>query len=852
MKAHSGKENAMPVMVECAGVRHVFLVGREWKRYVYHIKEVKSASMNRFSIEMRSPGNLWVDAVQIEQGEEATPFTPHPDDGKKTYENVGAVVVNENVPQAAPVRATGPVTLDGKLDEKAWEAAPRITDFKSDGKPVSIRTEARLLYDDENLYVAVRCYDDDMKNLVAEQTERDGKTFMDDSVEIFFDANRDGRTYFTFCTNVLGTRTDGIGFDYSWNGQWEAKASRGDDAWTVEIRFPLANFDISPSTPAVWGMNIGREHPRLKQYPCWAPTKGVNFHQPVNFSKLVWKEPGIFKKFFFSFQDIQLLAVPGAKGKASLTGAVKNNTGRDVKGRVRLIADGRTFESDLFEMTAGKAIPFEIAHLKLPSDKPLALLVQVVTAEGKLRRSTSLTRKVLPPVDVFVDRSYYSIEPDANLVCDVNVPPKEAKGLRARLTLEAGKKVLWRGTYPLGPGRKMLPVPVSQLKAGFYTVKAVFAGASGKAIAETDVELRKVDYKKGETKIDRVARIMLKDGSPYIPFMNLMGGYTPPGEATVRMYRDAGFGALMLGFPWHRREFSEEMATETMKLLEKYSLDYFIFYCPRFKKDGTYEDLPGRERRIRRIGRERPGILGWLVMDEPWDHPKRTIAAIKNAKTWDPNRVVYANHHIPMVLKRFAGLPGDAVSTDHYVSAMPMRRIENVARYTRQFERIAAELHVPTWFFISGGSGYYAAREGTPGELTAQVYGHLAAGGNGLFTFIGDFIAPATWKRLVQLNRELKYLTPVIASRGLERVQQVPDPAPEIITGTWRHNGAYYIIAASQSNRAIDARFDLGSLQLGRAVHAEVLFEGRSVGIVEFSIKDRFGPYERHVYRIIP
>jgi len=550
--------------------------------------------------------------------------------------------------------------------------------------------------------------------------------------------------------------------------------------------------------------------------------------------------------------SVKLLAVPGNDKSAALTGRIKNNTESAVAGNVVAQLDGKTFEAAPLSLKAGQDAAFEIAGLPAPDGTPLALQLQLVATDGRLLRSVSLARPVMPVVDTFTDRSYYSCEPEANLVCDVNLPAASVAGARATLMLKTADKTLWKKVFSLAAGRNLLQVPVAGLDAGDYKIETEFVDAKGAKLDARVNDLHKSDYRRGETKLDRIARIMLRDGAPYIPLMNLMGGYSPAGEAAYRMYRDAGFDAVMLSYTWHRREWSEEKSYENISLAERYGLNFFFFDCARRDKDGKIVDNDARERRVSHIAGEYPGLLGWLVIDEPWDHPEATQQAIRDTKQWLSLIVVFANHHVPMVLKRFAGLPGDAVSTDHYVSAVPSRRIENVALYTRQFEEIARDLHVPTWFFISGGSSYYAAREGTPGELTAQVYGHIAAGGNGLFTFIGDFIAPSTWKRLKELVAEVRVLAPILASRGLANVPQVPDPAPEIFAGTFMHDGAYYVICSSQSVEPIDATIDLGALSLGDATVATVLFESRSALIKALAIKDSFAPYERHVYRILP
>src|SRR5947207_1924118 len=64
---------------------------------------------------------------------------------------------------ATAVRITEPIILDGRLDEAAWTLATPATDFlqklPNNGAPASERTEARFLYDDDNLYIGIICFD---------------------------------------------------------------------------------------------------------------------------------------------------------------------------------------------------------------------------------------------------------------------------------------------------------------------------------------------------------------------------------------------------------------------------------------------------------------------------------------------------------------------------------------------------------------------------------------------------------------------------------------------------------------------------------------------------------------------
>ena len=93
------------------------------------------------------------------------------------------------VPRMQVKRAATRITVDGRLDDAAWKNANQIEfqfpwDFQTGAKQ---KTTARLLWDDENLYVAYECIDADV---VAHYDKRDDPTYKDDAVEIFISAAR--------------------------------------------------------------------------------------------------------------------------------------------------------------------------------------------------------------------------------------------------------------------------------------------------------------------------------------------------------------------------------------------------------------------------------------------------------------------------------------------------------------------------------------------------------------------------------------------------------------------------------------------------------------------------------------
>jgi hypothetical protein len=92
----------------------------------------------------------------------------------------GAHAEDEGQPSdrhVAAVRTKGSPTIDGKLDDAVWDDAPADDRFfqimPEEGKPPTERTLVKVLYDDENIYIAVRCEDKEANLLEPRLTRRD-------------------------------------------------------------------------------------------------------------------------------------------------------------------------------------------------------------------------------------------------------------------------------------------------------------------------------------------------------------------------------------------------------------------------------------------------------------------------------------------------------------------------------------------------------------------------------------------------------------------------------------------------------------------------------------------------------
>ncbi len=181
-------------------------------------------------------------------------------------------VVTRDAQGRASVRAvrlaTG-IRLDGVLDEPAYEAVPAISDFVQqmpvEGAPATEKTEAWILFDEENIYVSGRAWDSAPPGeWVANEMRRDTPQLREnDSFWVAFDTFNDRRNGVAFYTNALGAIGDfGITNEGNpngdWNPVWDVRTGRFDGGWTVEMEIPFKSLRYRPGPLQQWGVQIRR------------------------------------------------------------------------------------------------------------------------------------------------------------------------------------------------------------------------------------------------------------------------------------------------------------------------------------------------------------------------------------------------------------------------------------------------------------------------------------------------------------------------------------------------------------------------------------------------------------------
>ncbi len=180
--------------------------------------------------------------------------------------------------------------VDGVLDEEAWRSATVIERFTqqepTDGLEATERTEVRLLYDANHLYIGVHAFDSRPEGIVATEMRRDSARLLDeDNFQIILDTFRDSRSGYMFVTNPLGAKLEQQVFEEGggnvrgaaaninrdWNGVWNAAARRTSDGWSAEIEIPMVTVRSPEVDVQIWGINFMRNIPRKHEQVYWAP-----------------------------------------------------------------------------------------------------------------------------------------------------------------------------------------------------------------------------------------------------------------------------------------------------------------------------------------------------------------------------------------------------------------------------------------------------------------------------------------------------------------------------------------------------------------------------------------------------
>lgn len=247
-----------------------------------------------------------------------------------------------------------------------WSQPAQIQGFlniKGRSRPTQ-QTELRLGYDDANLYAAFRCFEDHPNSLTSAYTQHDGPVWRDDSIEVFLDPLRDGKTYFHFIANAAGVQFESKGVGpkpESWDGEWQVVTAKEDKAWTALVTIPFASIGFAAPLPGMtWNANFCRHQAAKNEMNSWSPV--INgFPEPDRFGQIIfgdenspapWADlpdigaPGVY----------QVIAASGLNAEVLSDGKVIGGSRGLQQFDFNMRAEGRHQLSFAFKDAAGKLI----------------------------------------------------------------------------------------------------------------------------------------------------------------------------------------------------------------------------------------------------------------------------------------------------------------------------------------------------------------------------------------------------------------------------------------------------------------------------------------------------------------
>lgn len=190
------------------------------------------------------------------------------------------ILLNAQQKSAKAIRVNSSPVIDGRLNDEVWQRGISMNDFLQQepvpGSNPTLRTEFKIIYDEENLYLGVMCYDDDPDRIIAREMKWDGFISADDNIKIIFDTFNDDRSAYWFGTNPLGSQDDALltgfemnGFNEDWDGVWEVECVILENGWSAEFRFPFSTFKFHDRPEQIWGFNILRSIRRKNEEVQW-------------------------------------------------------------------------------------------------------------------------------------------------------------------------------------------------------------------------------------------------------------------------------------------------------------------------------------------------------------------------------------------------------------------------------------------------------------------------------------------------------------------------------------------------------------------------------------------------------
>ena len=174
--------------------------------------------------------------------------------------------------RVSATRTSEKISIDGTMAETSWRNAEVATDFlernPTEGRRPKFRTEVRILYDHDNIYILGYCYDSHPDSILTQLGERDDRLNAD-LFSVFFDTYNNMLDAFRFSVSSSGVQSDSRTSDSQFNAVWESAVQIVEDGWIAEIKIPYYSLRFPHSEEQLWRVQFEREIRRSRTELQW-------------------------------------------------------------------------------------------------------------------------------------------------------------------------------------------------------------------------------------------------------------------------------------------------------------------------------------------------------------------------------------------------------------------------------------------------------------------------------------------------------------------------------------------------------------------------------------------------------
>ncbi|MBK8845420.1 MAG: carbohydrate binding family 9 domain-containing protein [Bacteroidetes bacterium] len=195
-------------------------------------------------------------------------------------------VAQQSNRECTATRAKGNIKIDGNLTESDWANAVAFGDFIQfepvEAAAPGMRTEFKLLYDDEAIYFAAWCYDPHPDSILRELGNYDDGDLNADKVRLVIDPYNTRQDAFFFDLYASGVQLDFKWNDNQFNTVWISNTKINDKGWTAEIKIPYSSIRFPNVEKQEWAIQVARTIRRTREYDQWSYTPKKE-NNPIKF-----------------------------------------------------------------------------------------------------------------------------------------------------------------------------------------------------------------------------------------------------------------------------------------------------------------------------------------------------------------------------------------------------------------------------------------------------------------------------------------------------------------------------------------------------------------------------------------